>query len=268
MGTRPSVLAIASHPDDIEFMMAGTLIRLRDLGWDVHYLNLANGSCGTAVDDVDTIIRKRLAEARDTCAQIGAVHHLPLCNDLEVFHSLGLVPRTTAVVRRIQPQIVLTQSPEDYMEDHMNACRVAVTATFCRGMRNAQCVPVETPSDHPVTVYHALPYGLRGPLRQRLRAGQYVDVSGCMAEKRAMLACHRSQKEWLDQSQGLDAYLDTMSGFAREVGVLSGRFDYAEGWRRRLHLGFCGPDDDPLTDALGEACCADPDYECGLDTPR
>ena len=26
------VLALAAHPDDIEFMMAGTLLRLRDLG--------------------------------------------------------------------------------------------------------------------------------------------------------------------------------------------------------------------------------------------
>jgi hypothetical protein len=31
-----------------------------------------------------------------------------------------------------------------------------------------------------------------------------------------------------------------------EVGRMSGRFAFAEGWRRHLHLGFCAPDDDPL----------------------
>ena len=32
-------LAIAAHPDDIEFMMAGTLCLLREAGWEIHYLN-------------------------------------------------------------------------------------------------------------------------------------------------------------------------------------------------------------------------------------
>ena len=40
----PSALAIAAHPDDIEFVMAGTLIRLREAGWEVHCLNLSTGT--------------------------------------------------------------------------------------------------------------------------------------------------------------------------------------------------------------------------------
>ena len=46
---KPVVLAAVAHPDDIEFTMAGTLLRLRDRGWQIHYMNIANGSCGTAV---------------------------------------------------------------------------------------------------------------------------------------------------------------------------------------------------------------------------
>jgi hypothetical protein len=34
------------------------------------------------------------------------------------------------------------------------------------------------------------------------------------------------------------------------MGRMSGVFQYAEGWRRHLHLGFCGPDDNPLRTAL------------------
>ena len=30
----PSVLAIAAHPDDIEFVMAGTMLRLAQQGWE------------------------------------------------------------------------------------------------------------------------------------------------------------------------------------------------------------------------------------------
>jgi hypothetical protein len=69
-----------------------------------------------------------------------------------------------------------------------------------------------------------------------------------------MLACHRSQQGWLDASQGLASPLETMRGLAREVGSWSARFEHAEGWRRRLALGFCAPDADPLAAALGPAC--------------
>ena len=37
--------AIAAHPDDIEFQMAGTLILLQRAGYEIHYMNIANGSC-------------------------------------------------------------------------------------------------------------------------------------------------------------------------------------------------------------------------------
>ena len=39
--------AIAAHPDDIEFLMAGTLVLLRDAGYEIHYMNVANGACGS-----------------------------------------------------------------------------------------------------------------------------------------------------------------------------------------------------------------------------
>ena len=37
-----TAFAIACHPDDIEFMMAGTLFLLKRAGWDVHYMNLCD----------------------------------------------------------------------------------------------------------------------------------------------------------------------------------------------------------------------------------
>ena len=264
MAATPAVFAVAAHPDDIEFMMAGTLLMLRDAGWRLHYLNIANGSCGTAVDPVDVIIPKRRAEAQDACRLIGAEFHESLCNDIEIYHTNEMVAQVVAMIRGARPRIVLTSSPQDYMEDHMNACRIAVTAAFCRGMPNGPCDPPMDPVADDVTVYHALPHGLCGPLRDRIRPGQYVDITSVMKKKREMLACHRSQKEWLDRSQGMDSYLNTMEDFGRQVGERSGRFEYAEGWRRRLHFGFSETDSDPLTEALGDACRVDPDYEAAL----
>jgi hypothetical protein len=102
-------------------------------------------------------------------------------------------------------------------------------------------------------------------MRRRVRPGLYVDVTSVVARKREMLACHRSQKEWLDRSQGMDAYLDAMLHHTAEVGALSGRFRHAEGWRRRLHLGFSAADSDPLSEALGPLCLVDQAYERELE---
>ncbi len=58
----------------------------------------------------------------------------------------------------------------------------------------------------------------------------------------------------LDQSQGMDSYLHSMHELMRGVGRLSGgRFEFAEGWRQHLHLGFCAAEADPLAEALGSA---------------
>jgi len=257
-------MAFAAHPDDIEFMMGSTLILLRQRGWDVHYMNIANGCCGSDREAPAVIAATRREEAHNACTRIGAVWHESLVDDLAIYHTPDLVARLTAVVREVNPRIVLVQSPQDYMEDHMNASRAAVTAVFSRGIRNAVCEPPRPPVLDPVTVYHAQPYGLRDGLRRRVYPGLYVDISGVVDEKRAMLAEHRSQQDWLDVSQGLNAYLETMVDMSAEMGRLSGCFASAEGWRRHLHLGFCDADDDPLRGALGEQCRVNEDYERGL----
>ena len=247
----PRAFAIAAHPDDIEFVMSGTLIHLRKAGYEIHYMNVANGCCGSTVTDAATTARIRRDEAQSACRTIGAVFHESLVNDLEIFYDRPTLAKLAAIVRQVAPEIVLTHAEADYMEDHTNACRLAVTAAFSRGMPN---FPVDPPTpivSQPVTIYHAQPHGNRDSLWRPVRPGLFVDVTNVMDQKRAMLAEHKSQKDWLDTSQGLDSYTEAMRELLGEIGAMSGRFQYAEGWRRHSHLGFCGPNDDPLSAALG-----------------
>ncbi len=240
------VFAIAAHPDDIEFMMGGTLFLLKAAGYELHYMNIANGSCGTAEHDIDTIVQIRRREARDAAQFLGATFHDSLVPDLAIFYDPETLARLGSIMRDVAPDILLTQYPFDYMEDHNNAVRLAVTAAFCRNMRNFTVIPHCAPVDNQVAVYHAMPYGLRDPMRHTPQPDLFLDITGVLEQKRAMLARHRSQKEWLDTSQGMDSYLIEMEDQARACGRLSGKFTYAEGWFRRLHLGFCNPDHDPL----------------------
>ena len=253
----PRVFAICAHPDDIEFMMAGTLILLGRAGYELHTMTVANGSCGSTQFDAQTIAHMRRAEAMEAANLIGAMHHPSLTNDIEIFYEEKLLRKVAAVVREIAPEIILTHGSAEYMEDHTNTCRLVLTAAFTRNMPNFVTDPPRRPVAEPVTVYHALPYGLCDPLRRPVRAECYVDISPVLSIKRQMLAMHRSQKEWLDVSQGLDAYLIAMEEMSREMGhQVGGRFEYAEGWTRHLHLGYCGEDAHPLLDALGPAICS------------
>ncbi len=248
------VLAMGCHPDDIEFMMAGTLLLLKNLGAQLHYINIANGSCGTTQYSRDQIVRIRRRESKNAAQCLGAVYHESLVEDLEVFYTPELVRKTTAVVREVAPDILLLLSPEDYMEDHMNSARVGVTAGFCRGMPNYQTDPPCEPTYQDIVLYHALPYGLQDGMRRTIQPDFYVDISTVLTEKETALACHESQKRWLDESQGLNSYLITMKEMSAAVGAMSGSYSYAEGWRRHAHLGYSTQEYDPLEKLLSGYC--------------
>jgi LmbE family N-acetylglucosaminyl deacetylase len=243
-------LAVVAHPDDIEFLMGGTMMLLKEAGYDLHYMAVANGSCGSSRHDTQTLVDLRAAEARNAAQFLGATHHESLTNDLEILYDLATLRRLASVVRLVSPRILLVHSPQDYMEDHTNACRLAVTAAFSRGMPNFPVVPPRPPVTQDVTVYHAQPHGNCDSLGQPVYPQIFVDVSSVIDRKAQMLSLHQSQKDWLDESQGMDSYVETMRQLSREVGTLSGKFTFAEGWRRHLHLGFCSSDADPLTEAL------------------
>ncbi len=248
------VFALGCHPDDIEFMMGGTLFLLKEANCELHYMTLANGSCGTTEYSIEEIVRIRKQESQDAAAYVGAAYYESLVNDIEVFYTQDLLRRVTAVIRRIKPDIMLIPSPEDYMEDHTNTARIAVTAAFCKGAPNYHSFPPEPPIQQDITLYHALPAGLTDGLRRRIMPDFSVDISSVIDQKEQMLACHESQKNWLDKSMGLDAYLIAMRVMSEEVGNMSGTFRYAEGWRRHSHLGYSRKEIDPLREILQEYC--------------
>ncbi len=257
-------MAIAAHPDDIEFLMAGTLRLLAEAGWETHYMTVANGSCGSLVHGAAKTARIRKAEARAGAKILGARFHDSLVDDVEILYSMPLIRRLGAVVREVVPAVLLIPSPQDYMEDHTETCRLAVTAAFARGMPNFRTTPSRRPISRDVTLYHAMPHGLTDPLRRTVVAGAYADTTSVHDLKREALAAHESQHAFLAKTQAMNSYLQTMEDMSREVGRLSGRFTHAEGWRRHLHFGFCDADADPLATALGDRYLVNDDYEGDL----
>jgi N-acetylglucosamine malate deacetylase 1 len=247
----PSVLALFAHPDDIEFVAAGTLLRLFDLGWDIHYCNLANGCCGSTVTDRNETARIRRLESEQSAALLKATFYPPICNDMEIFYTRENLAKVAAIVRQSRPSIVLTHAIEDYMEDHMATCKLALTATFAKGIPNFASDPVCASYDGEVAIYHAQPHGNRSPLGEIVLPTLAVPIDSVLDRKLAMLSCHQSQQQWLQSSQGMNSYTQTMLDLGREVaGLAELSCQYAEGWRQHLHLGFGSSDFNPLKELI------------------
>ena len=245
------VLAIGAHPDDIEFMMAGTLILLGRAGFELHYMHLSSGSCGSAVLPASEVVPIRREEAKNAANTLGAEYHESIADDIEIFYCDSLLRKLAAVIRAAEPSCLLLPSTVDYMDDHQITARLGATAAFCRGMRNYRTEPDIAPIDNEVAIYHAMPYGLTGPLGEQIEPDFLIDISGLETERKELLELHKSQKDWLDTSQGVGLYVDAMYSMSIDLAKRYDRAGHVEGWRRRLHLGYCDSEFSPLEAALG-----------------
>ena len=196
-------MAIAAHPDDIEFLMAGTLRRLAEAGWQTHYLTLANGSCGSLTLGPAATARLRAGEARAAARILGARFHPSLTPDCTILYGVPLLRRVAAIVRAVGPRVLLVPSPQDYMEDHTETCRLAVTAAFVRGMPNFRTTPSRRPVSADVTIYHEKPEDGRLFTYPRyvIKSGEIVVEDG---DVRATIAgrefiCHPAYDEEIEE---------------------------------------------------------------------
>ncbi len=252
MGEKLVALAMSAHPDDIEFMMSGTLLLLKQAGVEIHMCNLANGCYGSQVYSKEEAARIRAGEAQASAQVAGAVWHPSLFDDTAIFYDAPSLAKVTAVVRRVRPDIVLTLSRYDYMEDHEYASRLTSSAVFNRCLPCYVTDPPVPSFNKPVAVYHSVPHALMDMQRDPVVPEFVVDITRVMDVKRAMLEQHVSQKEWLDATQGMGSYVESMAEVCRMLGSRYGACAYAEGWRRHNHMGYCGPDFHPLESLLAD----------------
>ncbi|MDD5748683.1 MAG: PIG-L family deacetylase [Actinomycetota bacterium] len=252
-----NVLFVGAHPDDIEFMMAGTLILLARAGFQIHMWNVTNGCYGGISDDKNEIARKRWEESKASASIAGAVLHAPIADDMSVFYGDNFVRKACAVVRDSKPCMIFIPAPDDYVEDHINTSRIVVSGAFARAINAFESEPPLEAWNGKMTIYHALPFGLTDQLARPVCPEIYVDIASVFDKKAEMLRCHSSQGIWLSESQGTLSFVENMELMAKSVGGMSREFRLAEGWRRHSHIGFCGPDDNPIEEILRDKCYVD-----------
>jgi LmbE family N-acetylglucosaminyl deacetylase len=245
-----NVLALLAHPDDAEFLCAGTLIRLkREHGWEVHIATMTPGDCGTAEYPPEEIARIRRAEGAAAARIISGTYHCVEERDLRVIFSEPTLERVVRLICQVRPRLIITHSPDDYHLDHEMTSRTVRAATFAAPIPNfLHGRWNDPPLDQIPHLYYCDPLEGKDVFGQPIPAGFCVDVSKQIDLKEKMLAAHASQRNWLIKHHGVDDYLRAM----REWGETQGRscgVAHAEGFRQ--HLGHSYPQNNLLGELLG-----------------
>lgn len=223
------VLAIHAHPDDAEILAGGTLTLLAARGHEVTIATFSPGDCGSADLGPDQIADVRRREAAASAALIGARYLCLEFRDLAIFNDDASRRRVVEALRRVRPDLILTAPPADYLCDHEAVSALVRDACFAAPAPNYQA-----PGDPLPAIPHLY---FMDPIEGQDREGNpvapdvLVDVSAVFDRKRAMLACHASQREWLRHHHGTDDYLLQMERWTRQRGSALG-VEYAEGFRQ------------------------------------
>jgi len=144
--------------------------------------------------------------------------------------------------------LVLTGPPMDYMADHELTSRLVQNAAYIAQVPLYDCgAPATKASPH---LYYWNASGLKDMFGRPLPMQFGVDVGLVMETKEKMLACHTSQREWLE-ALGFDSYLAMMKEWSRAQGRLIGR-EQGECFIQHTGAGF--PQDNRLAEILGPLC--------------
>jgi LmbE family N-acetylglucosaminyl deacetylase len=242
-------VSILAHPDDAEFLCAGTLIRLRDRGWQVHVASMTPGDCGSATHGPEEIARIRRAEGARAAALIGATYHCLEERDLLIFPGERPLERITRLLRQVRPRLVLTHSPADYMLDHEITSSLVRAAVFAAPVPNFLLhKELPPPLEQIPHLYYCDPIEGKDALGREVVPAFRIDISAEIERKAAMLAAHASQREWLSTHHGMDQYVQAMRDWAAHQGRAAS-VACAEGFRQ--HLGHSYPQDNLLGQVLG-----------------
>lgn len=249
------ILALHAHPDDIEWLCAGTLARLSRLGHDVILATATAGEGGSAEQDPETTGAVRRAEAARAALLIGAAYHCLGLPDLGVFNDDPTRRAVTEFIRACAPDIVITAPTIDYHPDHEATGTLVRDACFAAPVANYRTGPAPALGRIP-HLYITDSVGGRDRTGARHGRDFGVDVGDTLEMKRAMLSCHESQAAWTAKHHGIVDHLADMTRWTARVGRDFG-VTAAEGFRQYRHEPY--PRTPALQDLLADWVLAVPD---------
>lgn len=226
------VLAIGSHPDDVELGCGGTLALMSRQGLRVGILHLTRGEAGTR-----GTVEERQEEASVAAEILGAVVvDFMDCGDGRLRHSEQEEGRLIELLRRWRPELVLSPAPADRHPDHGRAHRLVEDSAYYAGL--ARRGPGEP--HRPAAVFS---YMQHDPFEPSF----IVDVSSTWEIKIEALAAYGSQLHQPGEERqepqtkvASPEFRQAVEGRAYHFGVLVGGA-YGEPFWSRLPLAVADP---------------------------
>jgi len=209
------ILAVGAHPDDIELLCAGTLVKFKRRGDEVFMAHLCNGDKGHYEIKPPELAKIRAEEAKKSARIIGAEIKEGLFADFEIYDTPEARRKVTDLIRLARPDIIITHYPDDYMMDHSITSRLVINASFAATTPNYITEHKFIPSI-PAVIFMDTLAGVR------FSPSEYVDITDVIEVKEKMLLCHQSQYKWLKEHDNID-YVEFMKSIAsfrgRQCGV-------------------------------------------------
>ena len=243
------IFAIGMHPDDVEFIMAGTLALLKKKRHKITIATVGSGDMGSVEYVPADLSRKRYMEAKASAELLEAEYISCGISCLHVVFDNPTRFMVTEMIRKVNPDIVITMSPQDYMKDHEITADLVWDACFNAPIPNYHtCLvnPAKATSKIPY-LYYGDPLDLTDRFGNSIEPEFYVDIKDVMETKSSMLKKHESQRSWLKRQHGMDKYTETMKELSRRRGNEIG-IEHAEGFRQ--HKGHPFPQDNILEKLL------------------
>lgn len=175
------VLAVFSHPDDAELTAAGTLLKMKALGYRTGVLDMTRGEMGTrGTPEV------RAEEAREAARVMGLDVRLNLEQpDGHVWVTEAARTALVRVIRTYRPKVIITAHWDDPHPDHSNTARLAREAARLASMRRYDEAAGQGAVRVPALAHSAY---------SRLVAPSFiVDISDHIEDKMRAIRAHRSQ---------------------------------------------------------------------------
>ena len=215
-----NVLAIGCHPDDIEINCAGTLRKCVKRGDKVTVCHVCNGNLGHEIIEPDELRVIRAKEAKNAGALSGIEVITCDIGDVMVYASnKEHRDKVVDVIRRVQPDFIITHAPNDYMPDHVAVSNLVFDASFAASVPHYETH--EEGQANVVPIYYMDNLAGVGSMPT-----EYVDISEEIDAKIDMLECHVSQLKWMRDHDNID-FAEFVKTCARYRGLQCG-VQYAE----------------------------------------
>jgi N-acetylglucosamine malate deacetylase 1 len=228
------ILAIGSHPDDVELGCSGTLISEIKRGKKVGIIDLTQGELGTR-----GTIETRYQEAADSAKIMGVAvrENLKMRDGFfrnDEAHQMQLIQ----IIRKYQPEIVIGNILEDRHPDHGRAGWLIYDACFFSGLRQIKTLDVnggEQEKWRPKMLLHYIQDRFYEP-------DIIIDVSDVWEQRMEAVKAFRTQflpdgsndpQTYISSPEFMEALTARARSLGKRIGV-----KYGEGFVSKKNIGL------------------------------